>query len=60
MYKNGEWVKQLSGYLLIKSGVPHLGEWVWKIRYNTAIVRNVLLYKLTTTTTRQLRLNSLR
>jgi hypothetical protein len=60
VYKNGEWVKKLSGYLLIKSGVPHLSEWVKKIRYNTAIVRNVLFYKDTTTTTRQLRLNTLR
>lgn len=59
VYKNGERVKQLSGYLLIKSGVPHLSEWVRKIRYNMGVVRDVLLYK-DTATTWQLRLKSLR
>jgi len=59
VYKNGEEVKQLSGYLLIKSGFPHLSEWVRKIMYNMAILRDVLFYK-DTTTTRQLRLKSLR
>jgi len=59
VYKNDDRVMQLSGYLLIKSGV-HLSEWVRKIRYNMAIVRNVFFYKDTTTTTRQLRLNTLR
>lgn len=58
VYKNGECVKQLSSYLLIKNDVPHLTEWIMKIRYNMMIMRNVLFYKDTTTTTLQLKLNS--